>query len=75
MCEHDGCPEVVDKDGLCFRHKLLTVRTNGMTALKAQREAGLTERQINAENHRMFKANPKNKDKELIRADGKNRWI
>ena len=37
MCEQDGCDRPVNRDGLCFPHKIRTVQTN-TTAIKMERQ-------------------------------------
>lgn len=83
-CEHtsqkysDGswlcatCNEAI-KQGVFDRSKILSVRLNGMGALKQQREMGKTEREMTKQNLEMYKK--KNPDKDPVRLDGKDRWI
>lgn len=43
LCEVQPCASPVQKQGVCFRHKLMTVGVTGLVRLKQEREAGVTQ--------------------------------
>lgn len=69
FCEVEDCVSLVDRDGVCFRHKLLSVRTN-LYSLKALNKAGETGGEIGKRNREELKART---GREAVSAS--ERWI
>lgn len=48
-CSVEGCNKPLDRQGVCFLHRIKSLNFNGMYALKDQRESGMTARQMQRE--------------------------
>lgn len=67
-----ACNEAIQR-GVFDRDKILSVRLNGVEAMKQMRDLGMTEREMTKRNLEMYKEN--NPGKDPVRVDGKDRWI
>lgn len=45
VCEVQGCNREMNRDGLCFGHKLKTVSFGGLQRMRNDRELGVTQMQ------------------------------
>lgn len=56
-CSLLDCERPVNRDGVCFPHKLSSVRFGGMTRLANEREQGTTQAEMARETIETAKAN------------------
>lgn len=45
-CEVEGCTRPINRDGVCFPHKMKSIRFNGAHRLRQEREANTTQSEI-----------------------------
>ncbi len=54
-CTEVGCTRPLNRDGLCFYHKMQTIRFGGFHRMKAEREGGYTQAQLAREQMEDFR--------------------
>ena len=54
-CTEVECDRPLNRDGLCFYHKMATIRFGGFHRMKAEREGGYTQQQLAREQMEDFR--------------------
>lgn len=49
VCEIEGCPRDVNRDGVCLTHKLKSVNFTGLERMRRNREDNTTQAEIKQE--------------------------